>query len=144
MRIDPLCRLTLTKRETKTDLQRTDLAKEKNWCFLRVLTRLTPLIKKAIPIWVADYVLMGYGTGVIMAVPAEDDRDWEFAKAFNLPIVRTVQPPSDFGDKPYLGDGPSINSGFLNGLNIQDSKERMTEWLEKEGKGKTTGAVPLA
>ena len=118
----------------KTDLQRTDLAKEKTGVFTGAYA-INPANKKSIPIWVADYVLMGYGTGVIMAVPAEDDRDWEFAKAFNLPIVRTVQPPSDFGDKPYLGDGPSINSGFLNGLNIQDSKERMTEWLEKQGKG---------
>ena len=119
----------------KTDLQRTDLAKEKTGVFTGAYA-INPANDKAIPIWVADYVLMGYGTGAIMAVPAEDDRDWEFAKTFDLPIVRTVQPPSDHGDEPYLGDGPSINSGFLNGLNIQDSKERMTEWLESEGKGK--------
>lgn len=118
----------------KTDLQRTDLAKEKTGVFTGAYA-INPANDKAIPIWVADYVLMGYGTGAIMAVPAEDDRDWEFAKTFDLPIVRTVQPPSDFGDEPYLGDGPSINSGFLNGLNIQESKERMTQWLESEGKG---------
>ena len=121
--------------KNKTDLQRTDLAKEKTGVFTGAYA-INPANDKAIPIWVADYVLMGYGTGAIMAVPAEDDRDWEFAKTFDLPIVRTVQPPDDFGDDPYLGDGPSINSGFLNGLNIQDSKERMTEWLEGEGKGK--------
>ncbi len=121
--------------KNKTDLQRTDLAKEKTGVFTGAYA-INPANDKAIPIWVADYVLMGYGTGAIMAVPAEDDRDWEFAKTFDLPIVRTVQPPIDFGDEPYLGDGPSINSGFLNGLNIQDSKERMTEWLESEGKGK--------
>jgi leucyl-tRNA synthetase len=119
----------------KTDLQRTDLAKEKTGVFTGAYA-VNPANDAAIPIWVADYVLMGYGTGAIMAVPAEDDRDWEFAKTFNLPIVRTVQPPNDHGDEPYLGDGPSINSGFLNGLNIQDSKERMTEWLESKGKGK--------
>ena len=118
----------------KTDLQRTDLAKEKTGVFTGAYA-INPANDKAIPIWVADYVLMGYGTGAIMAVPAEDDRDWEFAKTFNLPIIRTVQPPSGFGDEPYLGEGPSINSGFLNGLNIQDSKERMTTWLEREGKG---------
>ena len=121
--------------KNKTDLQRTDLAKEKTGVFTGAYA-INPANDKAIPIWVADYVLMGYGTGAIMAVPAEDDRDWEFAKTFDLPIVRTVQPPDDFGDEPYLGDGPSINSGFLNGLNIQDSKERMTEWLESEGRGK--------
>ena len=121
--------------KNKTDLQRTDLAKEKTGVFTGAYA-INPANDKTIPIWVADYVLMGYGTGAIMAVPAEDDRDWEFAKTFDLPIVRTVQPPSDFGDEPYLGDGPSINSGFLNGLNIQESKERMTQWLESEGKGK--------
>jgi leucyl-tRNA synthetase len=119
----------------KTDLQRTDLAKEKTGVFTGAYA-INPANNKAIPIWVADYVLMGYGTGAIMAVPAEDDRDWEFAKTFDLPIVRTVQPPSDHGDEPYLGDGPSINSDFLNGLNIQDSKERMTAWLESKGTGK--------
>ena len=119
----------------KTDLQRTDLAKEKTGVFTGAYA-INPANNKEIPIWVADYVLMGYGTGAIMAVPAEDDRDWEFAKTFDLPIVRTVQPPSGHGDEPYLGDGPSINSDFLNGLNIQDSKERMTEWLESKRKGK--------
>ena len=79
MRIDPLCRLTLTKRENKTDLQRTDLAKEKTGVFTGAYA-INPANKKAIPIWVADYVLMGYGTGVIMAVPAEDDRDWNSLK----------------------------------------------------------------
>ena len=121
--------------KNKTDLQRTDLAKEKTGVFTGAYA-INPANDKAIPIWVADYVLMGYGTGAIMAVPAEDDRDWKFAKTFDLPIVRTVQPPSDHGDEPYLGDGPSINSDFLNGLNMQDSKARMTEWLESQGKGK--------
>ena len=69
-----------------------------------------------VPVWIADYVLMEYGTGAIMAVPGQDARDWEFAEAFELPIVRTVQPPNDFDGDAYTGEGPAINSGFLDGL----------------------------
>ena len=119
----------------KTDLQRTDLAKEKTGVFTGAYA-VNPANEKAIPIWVADYVLMAYGTGAIMAVPAQDDRDWEFAEAYNLPIVRTVQPPDDFEGGPYLGDGPAINSGFLNGLDIQAAKSKMIERLEADGKAK--------
>ena len=79
---------------------------------------------------------MAYGTGAIMAVPAQDDRDWEFAEAYNLPIIRTVQPPDDFEGGPYLGDGPAINSGFLNGLGVQAAKSKMIERLEADGKAK--------
>ena len=118
----------------KTDLQRTDLAKEKTGVFTGAYA-VNPANEKAIPIWVADYVLMGYGTGAIMAVPAQDDRDWEFAEAHNLPIVRTVQPPDDFEGGPYLGDGPAINSDFLNGLGVQVAKTKMIDWLEEQGKG---------
>ena len=119
----------------KTDLQRTDLAKEKTGVFTGAYA-VNPASEKAIPIWVADYVLMAYGTGAIMAVPAQDDRDWEFAEAYNLPIVRTVQPPDDFEGGPYLGDGPAINSGFLNGLDVQTAKSKMIERLEADGKAK--------
>jgi leucyl-tRNA synthetase len=119
----------------KTDLQRTDLAKEKTGVFTGVYA-VNPANEKAIPIWVADYVLMAYGTGAIMAVPAQDDRDWEFAEAYNLPIIRTVQPPGDFEGGPYLGDGPAINSGFLNGLGVQAAKSKMIERLEADGKAK--------
>ena len=119
----------------KTDLQRTDLAKEKTGVFTGAYA-INPANEKAIPIWVADYVLMAYGTGAIMAVPAQDDRDWEFAEAHNLPIVRTVQPPDDFEGGPYLGDGPAINSGFLNGLGVQAAKSKMIERLEADGKAK--------
>ena len=119
----------------KTDLQRTDLAKEKTGVFTGAYT-VNPANDKAIPIWVADYVLMAYGTGAIMAVPAQDDRDWEFAEAHNLPIIRTVQPPDDFEAGPYLGDGPAINSGFLNGLGVQAAKSKMIERLEADGKAK--------
>ncbi len=118
----------------KTDLQRTDLAKEKTGVFTGAYA-INPANEKAIPIWVADYVLMAYGTGAIMAVPAQDDRDWEFAEAHNLPIVRTVQPPEDFEGGPYLDDGPAINSDFLNGLGVQAAKSKMIEWLEEQGKG---------
>ena len=118
----------------KTDLQRTDLAKQKTGVFTGTYA-INPANEKAIPIWVADYVLMGYGTGAIMAVPAQDDRDWEFAEAHNLPIVRTVQPPEDFDGGPYLGDGPAMNSDFLNGLDVQAAKTKMIEWLEDQGKG---------
>ena len=119
----------------KTDLQRTDLAKEKTGVFTGAYA-VNPASEKAIPIWVADYVLMAYGTGAIMAVPAQDYRDWEFAEAHNLPIIRTVQPPDDFEGGPYLGDGPAINSGFLNGLGVQAAKSKMIERLEADGKAK--------
>ena len=86
----------------------------------------------------ADYVLMGYGTGAIMAVPAEDERDWAFATQHELPIVRTVQPPEDWdanGGEAYTGDGAKINSGFLDGLDIATAKARAIDWLEENGIG---------
>ncbi len=96
-----------------------------------------------IPIWIADYVLMGYGTGAIMAVPAQDERDWEFAEVFGLPIVRTVRPPDGFEGKAYTGDGPAMNSGFLDGLHVADAKRTMTEWLVREGHGRGTVTYKL-
>jgi leucyl-tRNA synthetase len=98
-----------------------------------------PATQAQIPVFVADYVLMGYGTGAIMAVPGQDERDWEFAEVFELPIVRTVQPPADWDGKAFTGDGPAINSGFLDGLDIAAAKARITEWLEAERHGR--GAV---
>ena len=73
-----------------------------------------------------------------MLVPGQDERDWEFAEKFNLPIVRTVQPPKDFDGKAYLGDGPAINSDFLNGLNVDDAVKKINNWLEEKGIGKAT------
>lgn len=96
---------------------------------------INPATGQEIPIWIADYVLYGYGTGAIMAVPGQDQRDWEFAEKFALPIVRTVQPPEGWEGKAYTEDGPAINSGFLNGLGVDEAKKKMIAWLEEQGIG---------
>lgn len=119
----------------KTDLQRTDLAKEKSGVFTGAYAA-HPVTGDPVPIWVADYVLMSYGSGAIMAVPGQDERDWEFAEVYDLPIVRTVEPPADFDGKAYTGDGPAINSDFLDGLEIPEAKAKMIAWLEAHGAGK--------
>ncbi|MHB8680536.1 MAG: leucine--tRNA ligase [Acidimicrobiales bacterium] len=97
-----------------------------------------PFTEQPIPVYVADYVLMRYGTGAIMAVPAEDDRDWEYAAVHGLPVVRTTQPPEGFDDGAWTGDGVKINSGFLDGLDVAAAKERAMGWLEEKGIGKRT------
>ena len=103
-----------------------------------------PFTERPVPVYVADYVLMGYGTGAIMAVPAEDSRDWDFAQAYGLPVVRTVQPPDGWDERggpdggpggAYTGPGEKINSEWLNGLDIPTAKARAIEWLESEGIG---------
>ena len=96
---------------------------------------LNPFNEQPVPVYVADYVLMGYGTGAIMAVPGQDERDYEFAKAHGLPVIRTIQPPEDFEGEAYTGDGPAINSEWLNGLNVADAKERAIQWLVSTGIG---------
>ena len=96
-----------------------------------------------IPIFVADYVLMGYGTGAVMSVPGQDQRDWDFAKVFEIEIIRTVEPPSAFDGEAYVGDGPAINSDFLDGLYINDAKQAMIDWLEREGHGARTVTYKL-
>ena len=119
----------------KSDLERTELQKVKTGVFTGSYA-LNPATSGKIPIWVADYVLAGYGTGAIMGVPAQDQRDFEFAETYGLPVVRTVKPPPGFDGKgAYLGDGEAINSGFLNGLNVERAKAKMIEWLEKSGAG---------
>lgn len=118
----------------KSDLLRTELAKEKTGVFTGSYA-INPANGKEIPIWTADYVLTGYGTGAIMAVPAQDERDWEFAETFGLPIIRTVQPPESFEGKAFTGEGPAINSDFLNGLAVSDAKKKMIEWLVEQGRG---------
>ena len=94
-----------------------------------------PFSGEAIPLFLADYVLTTYGTGAIMAVPGEDQRDWDFAIAYGLPIIRTVQPPDDFDGEAYTGDGPSINSDWLNGLLMDEAKAASLNWLEEQGIG---------
>ncbi|MEC7556093.1 MAG: leucine--tRNA ligase [Planctomycetota bacterium] len=118
----------------KSDLDRTDLAKTKTGVFTGS-DAINPANGQRIPIWVADYVLISYGTGAIMAVPGQDERDWEFAEVFDLPIVRTVQPPEDFDGKAYPGDGPAINSEFLDGLDIDAAKQRIIQHLSTTGQG---------
>ncbi|HEY7592605.1 MAG TPA: leucine--tRNA ligase [Actinophytocola sp.] len=94
-----------------------------------------PVNDAKIPVFIADYVLMGYGTGAIMAVPGQDQRDWDFATAFGLPIVRTVQPSEGFTGEAFTGEGPAINSRFLDGLDVDEAKKTIIEWLEEHGRG---------
>jgi leucyl-tRNA synthetase len=120
--------------KNKTDLERTDLAKEKTGVFTGAYA-INPVNGEKIPIWIADYVLMSYGTGAIMAVPAHDERDYEFAKKFGLQI-REVVAGGDIEKEAYTGDGKHINSGFLDGLNKEEAIKAMIEWLEEKGIGK--------
>jgi leucyl-tRNA synthetase len=122
----------------KTDLERQAEGREKTGIFIGAYA-INPVNDERIPIFIADYVLAGYGTGAIMAVPGQDQRDWDFAEEFDLPIVRTVQPAPDFDGDAYLGDGPAINSGFLDGLNVENAKRKIVEWLEETSNG--AGAV---
>lgn len=118
----------------KNDLERTDLAKEKTGVFTGAYA-INPVNQQKVPIWIADYVLISYGTGAIMAVPGHDQRDHEFAKQFGLPIVEVVQGSANIQEEAYSGDGIHVNSDFLNGLNNQEAIAKMIEWLEQEGKG---------
>jgi len=96
---------------------------------------LNPFTHETVPIFLADYVLMGYGTGAIMAVPAEDQRDWDFAVAYDLPIVRTIQPPEGWQGEAYTGDGPHINSDWLDGMGKEEAIAASIEWLQDQGLG---------
>lgn len=117
----------------KSDLERTDLAKDKTGVFTGAYA-INPAGGEKLPIWIADYVLAGYGTGAIMAVPAHDARDWEFAKKFNLEIKEVVAGGS-VQEEAYTGEGEHVNSDFLNGLNTTDAIAKMIAWLEESGKG---------
>ncbi|OLN21651.1 leucine--tRNA ligase [Domibacillus antri] len=119
--------------KSKSDLERTDLAKDKTGVFTGAYA-VNPVNGEKMPIWIADYVLITYGTGAIMAVPAHDERDYEFAKKFDLPIKEVVA-GGNVEEAAYAGDGPHVNSDFLNGLNKEDGIKTMIEWLEKEGVG---------
>src|SRR5699024_2428206 len=118
----------------KSEIERTDLTKEKTGVFTGAYA-INPANNKQIPIWIADYVLMTYGTGAIMAVPAHDERDYEFARKFELPIIEVVS-GGDVSQEAYVGDRGHVNSDFLNGLNKEEAITKMISWLEEQGKGK--------
>ncbi|EOT26490.1 leucine--tRNA ligase [Enterococcus durans] len=118
----------------KSDLKRTDLAKEKTGVFTGAYA-INPVNGKEIPIWIADYVLASYGTGAIMAVPAHDERDYEFARKFDLEIMPVIE-GGDISEAAYTEDGAHINSGFVDGMNKQEAIEKMNMWLEEHGVGK--------
>ncbi len=125
----------------KSDFERSELAKEKTGVEIDGLKAIDPVNDQEIPIWVSDYVLMSYGTGAIMAVPAHDTRDWEFAKKFNLPIVEVVAGGEDVQKEAYtdVATGKLVNSGFLDGLEVAEAKKKIIAYLEEQkiGKGKT-------
>ncbi len=126
--------VTRVANSTEIDRLSTEGALDKRGAFTGSYV-VNPFNGERVPVFVADYVLMGYGTGAIMAVPAEDERDWEFAKTYDLPVIRTVQPPEGWGDEPYTGDGVKINSGFMDGMAIADAKTAAIDWLESNGLG---------
>ena len=125
----------------KSDFERSELAKDKTGVVIEGLKAVNPVNGKEIPIWVSDYVLMSYGTGAIMAVPAHDTRDWEFAKKFNLPIIEVVAGGENVQEEAFtdVATGKLINSDFLNGMEVADAKKKMIEFLEEKkiGRGKT-------
>jgi leucyl-tRNA synthetase len=128
----------------ETEAERTAESRKKTGVFIGAYAT-NPVNEERVPVFIADYVLAGYGTGAIMAVPGQDERDWEFAEVFELPIIRTVQPPAAFEGKAYTGEGPAINSAnpanglSLDGLGIADAKARIIAWLETHQVG--SGAV---
>lgn len=125
----------------KSDFERSELAKEKTGVQIDGIRAVNPVNGKEIPIWVSDYVLMSYGTGAIMAVPAHDTRDWEFAKKFNMPIIEVVAGGANVQEEAFtdVATGKMVNSGFLDGLEVADAKKKIIEWLEEKnlGTGKT-------
>lgn len=122
----------------KSDFERTELNKDKTGVKLNGVMGINPVNDTEIPIFISDYVLTSYGTGAIMAVPAHDTRDWEFAKKFDLPIIEVVAGGEDVQKEAFTdcATGTLVNSGFLNGLSVEDAKKAMIDWLTKEGKGK--------
>ena len=121
----------------KSDFERAELAKDKTGVMIQGMTAINPVNGKEIPIWISDYVLMSYGTGAIMAVPAHDERDWDFAKKFNMPIIEVVAGGKDVQEEVFtdVATGKLVNSDFLNGLEVEDAKKKMIEFLEEKGIG---------
>ena len=124
----------------KSDFERGELNKEKTGVRLEGIEVMNPVTHQALPMFVSDYVLMGYGTGIVMGVPGHDQRDWEFAKKFGLPIIEVVKgnTPSNLDEAAFtdVATGTLVNSGFLNGLSVVDAKKKMITWLEETGKGR--------
>ena len=120
----------------KSDFERTELSKEKTGVEIKGIKAINPVTQREIPIWISDYVLMSYGTGAIMAVPAHDSRDWEFAKKFNLPIVEVVK-GGDVEKEAYTDteSGILVNSELINGLEVKDAQEKISKWLEEKNLG---------
>ena len=134
----PAIREYREKTARKSDLERAELTKEKTGVFTGAHA-INPANEQKIPIWIADYVLLGYGTGAIGGVPAHDERDLEFAKNFDLPIVEVVQPLNNEPAFGFVGEGIAINSPIINGLTTAEAKKKITKWLEERGQGK--GAI---
>ncbi len=126
---------------TKSELDRTELAKEKTGVFTGMYA-INPVNGKKIPVWTADYVMMTYGTGAIMAVPAHDQRDWEFATKFDIDIVEVIS-GGNIAKEAWTGDGKLINSGILNGLSVEDAKKKIIRWLEDKGVGEAATQYKL-
>jgi leucyl-tRNA synthetase len=120
---------------SKSDMDRGDLNKDKSGVFTGAFAT-NPVNGEKIPVWIADYVMMGYGTGAIMAVPAHDERDFEFAQRFDLPVTQVVQPNDDSDWQGYTAHGVAVNSGFLDGLPTAEAKAKIIDWLESGEKGK--------
>jgi leucyl-tRNA synthetase len=131
----------LAQTQRATEIERMSTERPKTGVFLGAYAT-NPVTGRQIPIWAADYVLADYGTGAIMAVPGQDQRDWDFAAAYDLPIVRTVQPPDGFDGEAYVGEGVAVNSSndeiSLDGLGVEEAKTRITDWLEAKGLGERT------
>ncbi len=134
----PVVREYRERTARKSELERADLSKEKTGVFTGAYAT-NPANNEKIPIWIADYVLVGYGTGAIGGVPAHDERDLEFAKKFDLPIVVVVQPTGDEPANGFTGEGIAVNSPIINGLTSEEAKKKITAWLEERGLGK--GAI---
>ena len=128
---------TRLKSPPKATLERTETAREKTGVFTGAFA-INPVNREKIPIWIADYVLATYGTGAIMAVPAHDERDLEFARKFKLPIRVVVQAPEGRDSIGFTGDGTSVNSDFITGLPTPEAKEKITRWLEERKLGRKT------